>query len=97
TAALCYLPTRFSWMVEFYHTEIPTAYRDLGLGDRLVVHGFQWAETAKLLVIPTCPFVRRYLAKNKAAYDCVVQSENEGLSRLLTPPSSEEDAVVTVE
>ncbi|KAI7851349.1 hypothetical protein BDC45DRAFT_467526 [Circinella umbellata] len=89
-AALCYLPTRFQRMVEFYHTEIPTAYRDLGLGDLLVIQGFRWAETAKLLVIPTCPFVRRYLAKNNTSWDCVVQNENEGLARLLTPPSSKD-------
>ncbi|KAI9249144.1 hypothetical protein BDA99DRAFT_418354, partial [Phascolomyces articulosus] len=79
TTALCYLPTRFQRMVEFYHTEIPIAYRDLGLGDLLVVQGFRWAETTKLLVIPTCPFVRRYLAKNNTNCDCVVENENEGL------------------
>ncbi|KAJ8655934.1 hypothetical protein O0I10_008374 [Lichtheimia ornata] len=92
-AALCYLPTRFQKMIEFYHTEIPVAYRDLGLGDLLVTQGFRWAEAAKLLVIPTCPFVRRFLEhNNEPNRDCIVYSENEGLSKLMLPPAATEDA-----
>lgn len=89
-AALCYLPTRFQKMIEFYHTEIPVAYRDLGLGDLLVTQGFRWAEAAKLLVIPTCPFVRRFLEHNEHHRDCIVYSENEGLSKLMLPPSKQD-------
>lgn len=67
------------------------AYRDLGLGDLLVAQGFRWAEAAKLLVIPTCPFVRRFLEHNEHNQDCIVYSENEGLSKLMVP-SSKQDA-----
>ncbi|KAI9318798.1 GCN5-related N-acetyl-transferase-domain-containing protein [Dichotomocladium elegans] len=86
-AALCYLPTRFQKMIEFYHTEIPTAYRDLGLGDLLVAQGFRWAEATNLLVIPTCPFVQRYLDRNSKNWGCVVHTESEGLSRLFAAAS----------
>lgn len=65
------------------------AYRDLGLGDLLVTQGFRWAEAAKLLVIPTCPFVRRFLEhNNEPNRDCIVYSENEGLSKLMLPPAA---------
>lgn len=66
------------------------AYRDLGLGDLLVTQGFRWAEAAKLLVIPTCPFVRRFLEHNEHHRDCIVYSENEGLSKLMLPPSKQD-------
>ena len=65
------------------------AYRDLGLGDLLVAQGFRWAEAAKLLVIPTCPFVRRFLEHNEPNRECIVYSENEGLSKLMLPPATE--------
>ncbi|KAI8377264.1 hypothetical protein BD560DRAFT_53115 [Blakeslea trispora] len=61
TAALCYLPTRYRNIIEFYHIEIPVAYRQQGLGDLLLYKAFQWVEKSNLLVIPTCPFVRKYL------------------------------------
>ncbi|KAI8074295.1 GCN5-related N-acetyl-transferase-domain-containing protein [Gilbertella persicaria] len=61
TAALCYLPTRYKNIIEFYHIEIPVAYRQQGLGDLLLYKAFQWVEKSNLLVIPTCPFVRKYL------------------------------------
>ncbi|KAI8069645.1 hypothetical protein BC940DRAFT_22797 [Gongronella butleri] len=60
-AALCYLPTRFAPIVEFYHTEIPVAYRNMGIGDTIVRRAFDWVQQLNLLVIPTCPFVRKYL------------------------------------
>ncbi|KAK4514891.1 uncharacterized protein ATC70_002497 [Mucor velutinosus] len=80
TAALCYLPTRCKNIVEFYHIEIPVAYRHQGLGDLLLYRAFQWAEKTHLLVIPTCPFVRKYLEtrfpdQKSGDWSCIVLSE----------------------
>lgn len=80
TAALCYLPTRYKNIVEFYHIEIPVAYRHQGLGDLLLYRAFQWAEKTQLLVIPTCPFVRKYLEtrfpdQKSGDWSCIVLSE----------------------
>ncbi|KAI8968255.1 hypothetical protein BDF20DRAFT_916805 [Mycotypha africana] len=61
TAALCYLPTRYRNIIEFYHIEIPVSYRQQGLGDLLLYYAFQWVKRLNLLVIPTCPFVLKYL------------------------------------
>ncbi|KAI8333880.1 acyl-CoA N-acyltransferase [Chlamydoabsidia padenii] len=60
-AALCYLPTRFDTLVEFYHTEVPPNWRHLGIGDLLVQCAFEWVKQSNLLVIPSCPFVLRYI------------------------------------
>ncbi|KAL9554944.1 hypothetical protein PS6_003117 [Mucor atramentarius] len=66
--------------VEFYHIEIPVAYRHQGLGDLLLYRAFQWAEKTQLLVIPTCPFVRKYLEtrfpdQKSGDWSCIVLSE----------------------
>ncbi|CAO3600441.1 unnamed protein product [Absidia cylindrospora] len=86
-AALCYLPTRYSTLIEFYHTEVPLAYRHLGLGDLLVRRAFEWVEQSNLLVIPSCPFVLRYLRThypdmNGGQWKYIVDDEMEGLEKL---------------
>ncbi|KAI8889894.1 hypothetical protein K501DRAFT_169958 [Backusella circina FSU 941] len=91
TAALCYLPTRFQHIVEFYHTEIPIKYRHCGLGDLLLHRALQWAQSSNKLVIPTCPFVKSYLEarfndQNGDPILCVVTSEQEGMERLSKAP-----------
>ncbi|KAI9481413.1 MAG: hypothetical protein EXX96DRAFT_618345 [Benjaminiella poitrasii] len=80
TAALCYLPTRYKNIIEFYHIEIPIAYRYQGLGDFLLSRAFQWVKKSNLLVIPTCPFVRKYLEtrfpdKKSEYWSCIVLNE----------------------
>ncbi|KAI7898020.1 uncharacterized protein BX663DRAFT_526352 [Cokeromyces recurvatus] len=79
-AALCYLPTKSKNIIEFYHIEIPIAYRHQGLGDLLLSRAFQWVKMLKLLVIPTCPFVRKYLEthfpdKKSEYWSCIVLNE----------------------
>ncbi|KAJ8656633.1 hypothetical protein O0I10_007710 [Lichtheimia ornata] len=81
TAALCYLPTRFQNIVEFYHTEIPHAYRDRGIGEAILNKAFIWATQSHMMVIPTCPFTRRYLERHNEWMPCIVQSEQEGVVR----------------
>ncbi|RCH99050.1 hypothetical protein CU097_004184 [Rhizopus azygosporus] len=78
TAALCYLPTRCPNIIEFYHIEIPFTYRHQGLGDLILQKAFQWAEKAKKVVIPTCPFVRKYLENRLEK--CIVNQEQKTLS-----------------
>ncbi|ORE01880.1 hypothetical protein BCV72DRAFT_63466 [Rhizopus microsporus var. microsporus] len=78
TAALCYLPTRCPNIIEFYHIEIPFTYRHQGLGDLILQKAFQWAEKAKKFVIPTCPFVRKYLENRLEK--CIVNQEQKTLS-----------------
>ncbi|KAF7730802.1 hypothetical protein EC973_001320 [Apophysomyces ossiformis] len=87
-AALCYLPTRYQRIIQFFHTEIPIKYRNMGLGDILVGEGFRWSLESGYLVIPTCPFVQRHLQhrfqdRKSGSWKCVVFSEEEGLQRLL--------------
>ncbi|KAI9019355.1 hypothetical protein CLU79DRAFT_758460 [Phycomyces nitens] len=87
-AALCYLPTRFQAIVEFYHTEIPIAYRNMGIGDRMAQEAFLWLEQSNRLMIPTCPFVLRYLERhfqdrNGGSWAHVVRSEQEGMEKLM--------------
>lgn len=36
-------------------------YRHQGIGDLLLSRAFQWAKSTEKIVIPTCPFVRKYL------------------------------------
>ncbi|KAI7880696.1 hypothetical protein K492DRAFT_177674 [Lichtheimia hyalospora FSU 10163] len=96
-AALCYLPTRVQSVVEFYHTEIPAAYRHRGIGDMLVKYALQWAERSGLLVIPTCPFVKRYLKHHQGCHAPVVSTEQEGVDRMvrrLPTPKDEKDNVL---
>ncbi|KAI7872821.1 GCN5-related N-acetyl-transferase-domain-containing protein [Spinellus fusiger] len=87
-AALCYLPTRFQAILEFYHTEIPPHYRNMGLGDKLAQEAFRWLQHSNRLMIPTCPFVLRYLDRHfqdrsSGSWTCVVRSEQEGVEKLM--------------
>ena len=53
----------------------------MGLGDLLVKRAFEWAEERKALIIATCPFVRRYLARHQ--HNNVVRTEQEAIERLM--------------
>jgi predicted GNAT family acetyltransferase len=47
--------------VEFYHTEVPEADRGNGLGSEIAAAAVEWARRERLRIVPTCPFIRRYL------------------------------------
>ncbi|KAI8344166.1 hypothetical protein BC941DRAFT_407923 [Chlamydoabsidia padenii] len=86
-AALCYLPTRFATLIEFYHTEVPLAYRHFGIGDLLLQRAFEWVEQSNLLVIPSCSFVLRYLKTHypdmkTGTWNYIVNDEQTGLEKL---------------
>ncbi|KAI8371546.1 uncharacterized protein BYT42DRAFT_616633 [Radiomyces spectabilis] len=83
-AALCYLPTRYKRVLEFYHTEIPVNYRNMGIGDLLVQHALQWAESSQVLVLPVCPFVSRHLQihnQRTHPWSCIVSNEQDIISK----------------
>ncbi|KAI8972028.1 hypothetical protein BDF20DRAFT_915764 [Mycotypha africana] len=85
TAALCYLPTRVEDVLEVYHIEIPSIYRNNGLGDRLVCQCLKWAELQHKLIIPNTHFMKQYLTANevKQKYDhIIVKNEDEGRARM---------------
>lgn len=62
----------------FHSQEIPTAYRELGIGDLLVTQGLRWAEATKRVVIPTCPFVQRYLDTKGERWHCIATTTLPG-------------------
>ncbi|KAI9028140.1 hypothetical protein CLU79DRAFT_553428 [Phycomyces nitens] len=75
-AALCYLPTQYPTIVEFYHVEIPVAYRHQAIGDLLVATALCWAVDDGYQVTPTCEFVRlhlenKYIRTHKALPACI--------------------------
>lgn len=48
----------------FPHTEIDPAFKGLGLGSILVEGALTDAASRGEIVVPRCPFVRRYLARH---------------------------------
>lgn len=58
--------------IEFFHTEIDDAYEGQGLGSTLVEAALDEVRRDGLQVIPTCPFVRKYIARHKEYRDLLV-------------------------
>jgi predicted GNAT family acetyltransferase len=50
--------------IDLLHTEVPKELGGRGLGGTLAHAALEYAKTAGLTVIPTCPFVKKYLEKN---------------------------------
>jgi predicted GNAT family acetyltransferase len=48
--------------VDYISTYVPPSLRGRGLGERIVRHGLEWAKQDGQTVIPTCPFVKKYLS-----------------------------------
>ncbi len=46
------------------HTEVPKELEGKGLGSKVVKAALEYAERQDLKVIPTCPFVSRYIEKH---------------------------------
>jgi predicted GNAT family acetyltransferase len=53
------------------HTEVPAAMRGRGVGDKLVHAALEFARAEKLIVKPSCPFVKAYLRRHPEAQDLV--------------------------
>jgi predicted GNAT family acetyltransferase len=55
--------------IEFTHTEIDDAYEGQGVGSRLVSAALDEARRDGVLVIATCPFVSKYIARHREYAD----------------------------
>ncbi len=53
--------------INFVHTEVPHSLRGRGLGKQLVRAALEYAREHQLTVIPSCPFVKTYLARHPEA------------------------------
>ncbi len=62
TAFLAYVRSRDR--INLLHTEVPKELGGRGLGGALAHAALEHAKAAGLSVIPTCPFVKKYLEKN---------------------------------
>jgi uncharacterized protein len=54
------------------HTEVIPAYEGRGVASELIRFAIEDARRRRLLVIPTCPFVRAYVERHPETHDIVV-------------------------
>jgi len=57
--------------VELAHTEVPDAASGLGIAGKLATAAFAWARQNGMKVVPTCPFVRKWLERHPDEQDLV--------------------------
>jgi predicted GNAT family acetyltransferase len=62
-------------VVDFRSTLVPAHLRGRGLGSELVRHGLDWARQKGLRVIPSCPFVARYIERHPEYQDLVFEGD----------------------
>jgi uncharacterized protein len=62
--------------IELIHTEVPKALEGQGLASALAKTALEHAAAQRLRVIPTCPFVRSYIARNAAYARLTQRSDN---------------------
>lgn len=55
------------------HTEVPEAFRNQGIGGKLVQTALEDARTRGQTVRPECPFVRDYIERNPEFQDLVLK------------------------
>jgi predicted GNAT family acetyltransferase len=60
--------------ISFIHTETADEAQGRGVGSRLVAQALAEARAAGLMVLPFCPFVRRYVADHPEYLDLVPES-----------------------
>jgi predicted GNAT family acetyltransferase len=53
------------------HTEVPAEYQGQGLAGKLATSALEWARAQGLKVIPSCPYVKSYIAKHPEFADLV--------------------------
>ena len=62
-------------VVDFRSTLVPPHLRGRGLGSELVQHALDWARESDVKVIPSCPFVSRFLEDHPEYQDLVYDGE----------------------
>jgi predicted GNAT family acetyltransferase len=63
--------------LDLVHTEVPPAYGGMGYGTALVKAALTFARDEKLKIIPTCPFVKRYVERHPEAASLVATSRTD--------------------
>lgn len=51
--------------LDYYHTFVPPELRNRGLAAVLVEYALNYARTHNYQVIPSCPYVNSYIARNQ--------------------------------
>jgi hypothetical protein len=59
--------------IDLVHTEVPPQFQGKGFGEALVRAALDYARREKLKVVPTCPFVRRFLTKHQEYAELVAR------------------------
>jgi predicted GNAT family acetyltransferase len=57
--------------LDLLHTEVPAAFEGQGYGAALARSALDYARAERLKVIPSCPFVARYLERHREYADLV--------------------------
>ncbi|MFV2022602.1 GNAT family N-acetyltransferase [Micromonospora sp. LOL_023] len=63
-------------LIAFVHTEVSPEYEGRGVRAALARAGLDEARAANLLVLPTCPFFARWIARHPEYEDLVYQSRS---------------------
>lgn len=72
--------------IAFVHTEVAPAFGGRGLAKRLVAEELDDARRRGLAVLPFCPYVRSFIAKNADAYlDLVPEKERDRFGFVSSP------------
>jgi uncharacterized protein len=50
--------------IDLVHTEVPSELEGRGFGSALAKYALDYARANNLTIIPTCPFVRTYMARH---------------------------------
>ncbi len=57
--------------IEITHTEVDEAYEGQGLAGQLTAHVLDEARASGLTVVPTCPYVAKYISRHPEYADLV--------------------------
>lgn len=57
--------------IELHHTEVDDAYEGRGVGSRLAAGALDSVRAMGLRVVPTCPFIKRYIDRHGEYGDLV--------------------------
>ena len=60
-------------ILNFHHTFVPPALRGKGLAEQVVLAGFEYVKANRLKVIPSCPYVARWVMKNSEWKEWIAQ------------------------
>jgi uncharacterized protein len=61
--------------IDLRHTEVAAGFEGRGIGGRIARHALDEARRLHRTVVPSCPFVRRWLAKHPDYLDLVPEPE----------------------